>query len=295
MIAAFAFLIWPGLLTAQSSPNELVRRVIDNELSAENQDHSHWMFRLEKEDRSGQKEVDEVVETKDGDLVRPILRNGRELPAKQRQESDRQLGRNPQGLRKTQKEKKEDADRSQQMLKMLPEAFTFSPGERRGDLEELHFRPNSTFHARSHEAEVFHAMEGDVWLDVKQNRLAEISGHLIEAVKFAGGVLGHLDKGGTFHAKQEEVAPGYWELTVLNVQMKGKALFFKTISVHQNIVRMEFKRVPDDLTIAQAAELLKKAAHNSSVSAPALIRLHEKRLVEIEQPLLKVVSRTGEV
>jgi hypothetical protein len=28
--------------------------------------------------------------------------------------------------------------------------------------------------------------------------------------------------------KQEEVQPGYWELAVLDVDMKGKALFFKT-------------------------------------------------------------------
>ena len=38
------------------------------------------------------------------------------------------------------------------------------------------------------------------------------------------------DKGGSFDVKQEPVAPGYWELTVLNVHMTGKALFFKSIS-----------------------------------------------------------------
>jgi hypothetical protein len=60
--------------------------------------------------------------------------------------------------------------------------------------------------------------------------------------------------------KQEPVAPGYWELTVLNVQMRGKALFFKTIAVKQKYSRSEFRRVPDDLTITQAAEVLKKQA-----------------------------------
>jgi len=101
-------------------------------------------------------------------------------------------------------------------------------------------------------------MEGSLWLDVKQNRLAEISGHLIGQVKFGGGVLGLLDKGGTFDAKHEEVAPGYWELTALNVQMKGKAPFFKTVGVHQKYVRADFGCVPDDLTIAQAAQMLKQ-------------------------------------
>jgi hypothetical protein len=37
-------------------------------------------------------------------------------------------------------------------------------------------------------------------------------------------------------------------LTLLQVEMNGKALFFKTITVRQKISRSEFKRVPDDLT-----------------------------------------------
>jgi hypothetical protein len=57
---------------------------------------------------------------------------------------------------------------------------------------------------------------------------------------------------------------GLWELTVLNVQMKGKALFFKTISVQQKMLRSGFRRVSDDLTLAQAADIL---------GEPPLVRL----------------------
>jgi hypothetical protein len=78
-------------------------------------------------------------------------------------------------------------------------------------------------------------------------------------VKFGGGLLGHLDSGGQFEVKQEEVAPGYWELTLLNVNMKGKAFFFKTIGVQQKFRRTEFHQVPDDVTLAQAADLLHQA------------------------------------
>jgi hypothetical protein len=49
---------------------------------------------------------------------------------------------------------------------------------------------------------------------------------------------GHLDAGGHFHVKQEEVQPGYWELAVLDVEMKGKALFFETIDVQEETRRM---------------------------------------------------------
>jgi hypothetical protein len=109
-------------------------------------------------------------------------------------------------------------------------------------------------------------MDGSLGVDEKQNRLAEISGHLTNGVKFLGGLLGHLDKGGSFDVKQEPVAPGYWELTVLNVHMTGKALFFKSISEQQQLYRKDFKRVPDHLTLAQADEMLKKevASHRTS-------------------------------
>jgi hypothetical protein len=141
---------------------------------------------------------------------------------------------------------------------MLPDAFLFKFGQRRGDLVQLNFSPNPSFKPTTHEAEVFHAMQGTLWLDAKQNRLEEISGHLMREVKFGGGLLGHLNPGGTFQVKQAPVSPGYWELTLLNVHMKGKALFFKTIAVQQTYTRTDFKQVPDALPLAQAAEMLEK-------------------------------------
>jgi len=266
--------VCPFLGAAQSSqevPGELVRRVVQNELRAEEQDHSHWMFRLETEKKNAQTEVDEVIETKDGDLKRPLLFNGRELTPIEQQESDKrleQLVQNPAVLRKSLKDENQDNARSQRLLKMLPDAFLFNYGEQRGDLVQLSFRPNPNFHPRNHEAQVFHAMQGVLWVDNKQNRLAEISGQLIDEVRFGGGLLGHLNKGGTFDVKQTMVSPGYWELTVLNVQMNGKALFFKTISVKEKYFRTEFKRVPDDLTVAEAAEMLRKEVAPQRTNRP---------------------------
>jgi hypothetical protein len=142
---------------------------------------------------------------------------------------------------------------------MLPDAFIFEYGVRREDLQEMKFKPNPP----SHEAAVFHAMEGSLWVNAKQKRLAEISGRLTRPVKFAGGLLGHLDAGGQFYVKQEEVQPGYWELATLNLDLKGKALFFKTISVQQKIQRSSFLRVRDDLTAEQGAKLLSQQARTA--------------------------------
>jgi hypothetical protein len=99
-------------------------------------------------------------------------------------------------------------------------------------------------------------MEGEITVDIKEERLAALSGHLVEDVKFGGGLLGHLDKGSEFEVKQAEVAPGQWEMTVLDVDMKGKALLFKTIDVQETENHSDFRRMPDDQTLAEAAGTL---------------------------------------
>jgi hypothetical protein len=275
----------PALSSAQTSdrrppPNEFARQIIDNELQAEKNDHSHWMLRLETR-KSGTTEVREVVETKDGDLDWLISVNGKPVPEDQQRERGRGLQRlisNPSELKKSKRETDEDQARSQRLLKVLPDALVFEYGEQRGDLVELKFKPNSHFRPPSHEAAVVHAMEGVLWVNGRQKRLAEISGHLTRPVKFGGGLLGHLDAGGHFYVKQEEVQPGYWELAVLDVDMKGKALFFKTIGVQQEMKRSMFRRVRDDLTAAQGANLLYQQVRTTS-------KISLKTETSVQQPL----------
>jgi MoxR-like ATPase len=48
----------------------------------------------------------------------------------------------------------------------------------------------------------------------------------------------------------------HWEVTDIAVNMRGKALLFKTISVQQKEVHRNFERVGDDLNISDAAALL---------------------------------------
>ncbi len=40
--------------------------------------------------------------------------------------------------------------------------------------------------------------------------------------------------------------PGHWEVTVIYVPIKGKALFFRSISEQQHEVRNEFQQVPGE-------------------------------------------------
>ena len=141
---------------------------------------------------------------------------------------------------------------------MLPDALTFIYAGRDGDLIRLSYRPNPSFQPPSREARVFHEMEGEMWVHETQRRLVRIHGQLIADVKFAGGLLGHLEKGGYFNVEQRELSPGQWDLTFMEVDMKGKALFFKTVAVKEKEYRSNFQTVPDGLTLAEAADILAK-------------------------------------
>lgn len=257
-----AFLI--GVATAQSQQmcaNDLVRQVVNNELKIGDQDHSHWMYRRHTEKQNAPKQEEEVVETSNGSLTRPILIDGRQPTAEEQQKAEQhiqQLASDPSEPERSSRQRKEEQEHTDRMFRMLPDALNFTYAEERGDLVKLTFVPNPQFRAPTREAEVFHALQGFMWVDRKQNRLGEISGRLVRKVKFGGGLLGHLDEGGTFDVKKEEVAPGSWKMTVLSVNMTGRVLFFKAISEQQKESRGEFKRLPDDLTVAQAAELLQK-------------------------------------
>ena len=242
------------------SANELARKVVANELKVQNEDLGHWMYRLEKKD-AGKKQVQEIVETRDGSLSRLLSTDGRPLDTKQQQKENQRMQRlvsNPGEQRKLQQASSKKAEQGERLFKILPDVFVFGYAGCERDPIKLSFRPNPNFRPPSIEARVFQNMEGEMTVDSKQERLAAINGHLMEDVKFGGGLLGHLDKGGKFEVSQTEVAPGHWEMTVLDVDMKGKVLLFKTISVQQTENHSDFHRVPDDLTLAQAADILNK-------------------------------------
>jgi hypothetical protein len=94
-VLVFGFLHGLGLSPQPSenspaSANEFVRQRAANEIKAENQDHSHWAFRLQTE-KAGREETDQVVETKDGNVQLPVSVNGRPLTAKQKQQANLHL------------------------------------------------------------------------------------------------------------------------------------------------------------------------------------------------------------
>jgi len=243
---------------APISANDLVRAIVANELKPQGESRGRWMYRVERE-QQGKKKAKEVVQTGQGSLHRLVAVDGQPLSAKEQQEEKERIGnlvRNPAEQQKLEQTRKKDAEQCKAFFKMLPDALTFIFASRDGDVIKLNYRPNPSFQPPSREARVFHEMEGELWVHETQRRLVRIRGQLVADVNFAGGLLGHLEKGGHFNVEQRELSPGQWDLTFMEVDMKGKALFFKTIDVNEKEYRSDFRTVPDGLTLAEAAEIL---------------------------------------
>jgi len=244
------------------APVELVKAVIYNEVHPANNDEVHWKYRLEKM-LDGKQETREVVETKSGSLDKLLAIAGNPLnDVQQRGEAERilRLSRDPGQQRKAEQARRKDAEQCNSFLEMIPNAFVFENAGQNGDLLKITFRPNPSFQAPSREGKVLQQMAGEMWMDARQKRLVSIDGQLVNEVKFAGGLLGHLEKGGRFAVQRAELATGDWEVTEINVNMHGKALLFKSISVQQKEIHSNFERVPEDLTLGDAANLLLQQA-----------------------------------
>ena len=243
-----------------SSADQFVKEVLPHEVEAQLQDHTLWTY-LERKRVDGVWKLFHVYQTQEGEIDRLVAVNGQPLTPAQVKAEDQRIQRlisRPSQVRQRQKREHDDGVQAQNLLRMFPAAFRFQYDGAQGSLVRLRFTPNPQFQPADHTAQVFHHMEGTMLLDPEQKRLAAINGTLTSEVKFFAGLLGHLDKGGTFAVKQEEVSPHLWEVTIMQVHMRGKALFFKTIDTQEDETYFDFQSVPNDTTLHQAAELLKQ-------------------------------------
>jgi hypothetical protein len=257
-----------GSATTSYSPQEMVRRMVQSEIRAQEQDHSKWHF-FTRRSEGGKVVVQEKVQTVSGTLRRIVLLNGKPLSSEERAKESEKLEeftRDRDAQQKKLRDERADADKARKMFEMFPEAFIYTHGGEENGLVKLNFVPNPKFDPPSREAQVFHAMSGTMWIEPNEMRFAKMQASLTEDVKFGWGLLGHLDRGGTMLIEQKEIVPGHWELVHLDLDLKGKAVFFKSINVQQKEENWGFERMPDRIDLGTALAMLKKP--EPAVSSP---------------------------
>jgi len=125
-----------------SDANQYMKDVVKHELAADETDHSHWRYKIHREDERGSQDRD-VIDTKDGQLARTLLINGKPLTADQRAADEARMKKlvdDPAERAKREKRAKDDSDKLTMMFKAIPDAFIFKyEGEENGQVRLTFF------------------------------------------------------------------------------------------------------------------------------------------------------------
>jgi len=235
---------------------ELVKVDVANELADRAERHK-WMYGIEKQEGK-QTLTEEQVETKDGPLYRLLAIDGRPLDPDQRQQDNARIDRllrDPSQQLKVKRAHDEDEQKLQTLMRLMPEAFLYDYDGVEGSLLRIKFRPNPNDYPSTYEGRVVHSLAGTILIDAQQKRLVKLSGQLIGSVEFGYGLLGRIDNGGTVEIGRMEVGPSQWKTALIDIQLSGRLVLFKTINKQEYETRSNFRAVPDDLSLWQANEL----------------------------------------
>jgi hypothetical protein len=234
----------------------LVNVVVANEL-ADRVEHRKWMYTIEKQDEK-QMLTEEQVETKDGPVHRLVAIDGLPLDPDQIQQDNARIDRLlhvPGEQLKAKRAHDDDEQKLETLMRLMPEAFLYEYDGVEGSLVRVKFRPNPNCSPSTYEARLVHSLAGTILIDAEQNRLTKLSGKLINPVEFGFGLLGRIDNGGTVKIGRVEVGPSQWKTALIDIQLSGRLIMFKTINKRQYEVRSDFREVPGDLSFSQANDL----------------------------------------
>ncbi|MFT4112230.1 hypothetical protein [Silvibacterium sp.] len=277
-LGAASLFFAPHSLAAQATPDSvasdpvpLVRRAAENELKSSSL--HPYRYQLHKID-DGRISTKMIVETKDGDVARLVAYGDKPLgPIGYQNEVDRlkTLLDHPEIQEHRRKREQEDSNRANEMIRMLPDAFLYhSEGlvdGPSGPAFRLTLKPNPSFHPPDREAEVYAGMEGELWIDQKQERMVRLDVHLIDDVNFGWGILGKLYKGGSILVEQKDVGDGHWEQFHFKMDLHGKALMFKTLNLSTTEDESDFAPVSAGWGYQDAVKFL--LAQNPPMGPPA--------------------------
>lgn len=262
-------LVWADAQADSSNlpqnPNDLVRQVVANELKADRGEQQLFTFTLIKKKSDHHTETRQIVQTNAGSVGRTILIDGKPLPPQQRAKEDARLQRlvsDPSAMAAKKKDEDADDKRSREMVQAMPDAFLYKyVGEEEkqpwGKVEVLSFEPNPNFDPPNQETKVYRGMKGEMWIDLKDMRLAKIDAHIFKEVAFGWGVLGHLDPGGTFLVEQQRVYDNHWDATHMILNFTGKILMFKTLKIREDQVTENYRPV-QNMSVVSALNYLRK-------------------------------------
>jgi hypothetical protein len=243
------------------SPSKIVNQMVEVETAAREK-RQHFLYR--REERSvrtkGHLWDELVVETPEGRMHRLIAVDGKPLSSGEQAAEDKRityLVNHPADFRREAQGRKDDEARMADLLRELPKLFLLRTDGSDGDCTRITFAPNPQFQEATFQDRVVHAMSGVVLIHTTDKRLCGINAHLDHGVEFGFGLLGKVSNQSRFSIVRQEVSPGEWKTTKIRVHVDGSILLMKSVSRDEDSSHFGFKLIPPDLTLPQAAALVR--------------------------------------
>jgi hypothetical protein len=248
--------------TASAQQNNVVEKMAANEVAARQQ-RSHFFFVAQERSvrTGGHLWKENVVETNDGPLHRVIAIDNKPLtPAEAAVEQRRidYLVAHPDQLRRENQAHKDDETRATQLMQMLSTAYVLTPNGEINGCTRFTFQPRPEFRPSSYQERVAHELAGTVSVKQPEDRLCTLEATILHPVEFGFGILGRVDEGGHFSLVRKQIDAKNWKTDRFSVHVNGRILMLKTLAQDQDTVRSDIRIVPQNLTLAEAAQLIRQ-------------------------------------
>lgn len=253
-----------SLARAQTPPEvqTLLAKLVANESAAYLRKPPYAYVSVERSDRTGgHLWKEKVAETSYGKVKYLIAEDGQPL-SPQRAAAERarlaDIAANPDAFKRHEQAMRNDEGHARDMLVLLPKAFLFDAPQQEGEFVRIAFRPNPSYATQSMEERVLHGMSGSILVEPKEVRLRAIEGRMPADVTIGYGLIATIKAGSSFLTTREHIEAAEWKTQTIHTDISGRAIFFKTIAKKEESIHSDFHRVPTDLTVAQAVEMLEK-------------------------------------
>ena len=234
--------------------------VAHEEYAGEHKQHFSYVA-TERSERTGGHEWKERVAETTGGKVRLLLAEDGQPLSPERAEGERarlsKILADPSGFIASERAKKSDEEKAKALLDLLPKAFILKNLRTEGQWIHIDFEPNPGYDTQSNEEKVLHGMSGTLLVDAHALRLHEITGSLAHDVSIGFG-LASIHAGSSFRTVRDTVSPGEWKTSLVETNINGRAIFFKTLGKNERVTRTEFRQLPFDMTLVQAVELVER-------------------------------------
>ena len=259
-LAIFCFALLP--LAAQTeSPLDLVNHMAQSELNnAKLRQH----FAYKRTERSTRTKdhlwVEGVVETSSGRMHRLLSLDGRALTAKEKKAEDdriQYLVSHPDVFRRENQARNDDEAKTNELLSKMAKMFLFEAGGTEGGCTRINFKPDPNFQEQTYQDRVIHGMAGYMLISGAPGyRLCKLDASLQHPVEFGFGLLGKVSQGSSLRMERIQVSPGQWKTSRLVLHVDGNILLLKSVSRQEDSMHSDFRQVPYDLSIQDAAKMV---------------------------------------